>query len=180
MSKFTDEENITKNQWLLERQLNWISNGDIKIGAIVTLNLALLTILGNNFNNNGHYLLDILYAITCISIIVGLIYCKLGFRPHLGAPNKSNIFFGTISANDLTRFSNDINDLEKKEFNQDLAEQIYRNAQIAQAKYSNLSKATVTLLITSILWAITLSITLFTNKYAISQIPTTSTKTVSK
>ena len=42
MSNFSEDENIEKNKWLLERQLAWISNGDLKIGAIVTLNLAML------------------------------------------------------------------------------------------------------------------------------------------
>ena len=176
MPKFNEDENIIKNQWVLERQLNWITNGDVKIGAIVTLNFALLAILGNNFSSDGHFLLDILYVLTSISILIGLIYCKLGFRPHFGAPNKSNIFFGTIASNDLTRFSNEINNLEKEDFNQDLGEQIYRNAQIAQAKYSNLSKATITLLITSILWTTTLGITLFTNKYVISKADVTTPK----
>jgi hypothetical protein len=55
-------------------------------------------------------------------------------------------------------------------------EQIYRNAQIAQAKYSNLSKATITLLITSVLWTTTLGITLFTNKYVISKADVTTQK----
>jgi hypothetical protein len=91
-------------------------------------------------------------------------------------PLISPIFFGTIASNDLTRFSNEINNLEKEDFNQDLGEQIYRNAQIAQAKYSNLSKATITLLITSVLWTTTLGITLFTNKYVISKADVTTQK----
>ena len=118
MPKFNEDENIIKNQWVLERQLNWITSGDVKIGAIVTLNFALLAILGSNFSSAGHFLLDILYVSTSISILIGLIYCKLGFRPHFGAPNKSNIFFGTIASNDLTRFSDEINNLEKEDFNQ--------------------------------------------------------------
>lgn len=168
MATFSEDENIDKNQWLLERQLNWISSGDVKIGAIVTLNLALLAGLAKYFSD-GPVLLDILYVITTISILVGLVFCKCGFRPRLGAPNQSNIFFGTIANNDLTRFSNEINTLEKEDFNKDLAEQIYRNAEIAKAKYANLSKATITLLITSILWTLTLGITLFSNKYEISK-----------
>ena len=162
--KFSQDENIQKNQWLLERQLHWISNGDIKIGAIVTLNLALLAGLAKYFHKEGPILLDILYVITTISILIGLVFCKVGFRPHLSAPNQSNIFFGTIASKDLTSFSNEINDLDKEIYNRDLAEQIHVNALISKKKYSNLSNATITLLITSCLWSVTLGITLFTEK----------------
>ena len=62
MSNFSEDENIEKNKWLLERQLAWISNGDLKIGAIVTLNLAMLASLSSYFKNKDPALfLDILY-----------------------------------------------------------------------------------------------------------------------
>lgn len=168
-NSFSNIENVGKNQWLLERQLNWISNGDVKIGAIVTLNLALLAGLAKYFSNDGPVLLDLLYVGTAISIITGLVLCKMGFKPRFDAPNQSNIFFGTIIKKDLSRFSTEINQLTQDDFNSDLAEQIHRNAQIACIKYTYLSKATSTLLITSFLWTITLGITLFTNKYEITE-----------
>ncbi|MEW0941208.1 MULTISPECIES: Pycsar system effector family protein [Acinetobacter] len=170
MTNFDIDKNIEKNQWLLEKQLNWISNGDVKIGAIVTLNLALLAGLGSYFNaKEPLLLLDILYAITVIIIIVSIYFCKLGFRPKFDPPNQSNIFFGTIAKNDLTTFVQSIDNITKETYSEDLSNQIYRNAKIASMKYEYLSKATSVFLVASVFWIITLSITLFTNKYSITQ-----------
>lgn len=170
MSDFDIDKNIEKNQWILEKQLNWIANGDVKIAAIVTLNLALLAGLGSYFNaKEPLILLDILYAITVIIVIISIYFCKLGFRPKFDPPNQSNIFFGTISKNDLTTFVQNIDNLSKEDYSKDLSNQIYRNAKIASIKYNYLSKATSVFLLASIFGIITLSITLFTNKYSITQ-----------
>ncbi|MFV5585378.1 Pycsar system effector family protein [Acinetobacter oleivorans] len=167
-NNFNLDENIEKNKWLLDKQLTWISNGDIKIGAIVTLNLAMLAGLAAFFNaKDALFLLDILYTITAISIIVGICFCKMGFKPKFSPPNESNIFFGTIIKKDLTAFIQEIDNLTKEDFSKDLANQVHRNAHIACIKYQYLSKATLTLVITSILWAVTIGGTLFTNKYLI-------------
>lgn len=169
VNMFNEDENIKKNQWLLERQLSWINNCDIKIGAIVTLNLALLAGLAKYIGSMHTIWLDILYTLTALSIFIGLVLCKCGFKARLKAPNQSNIFFGTISSKEISSFSQEINTLSKEQFNGDLSAQIYTNAKIATNKYSYLSKATNILLITSVLWITTIGITVFTDKYTLSK-----------
>lgn len=170
MSNFDIEKNIEKNKWLLDKQLSWISNGDIKIGAIITLNLALLTGLGATFNAKEPLVfLDILYAISTILIIISIYYCKLGFRPKFSPPNQSNIFFGTITQKDLTTFVQEIDNISLEDFSKDLSHQIYRNAEIASLKYKYLSIATNFFLIAGVFCLTTLGITFFNNKYLIEQ-----------
>lgn len=169
MTNFNLDENIEKNRWLLDKQLAWIATGDVKIGAIVTLNLALLAGLGSYFSAKSSWLLDILYTITVAIIIISIYYCKLGFRPKFDPPNQSNIFFGTIAINNLTTFIQGIDTVTKEKFSKDLANQVHRNAQIANRKYSYLSKATSAFLVASVFWLISLSLTLFTNKYFVTQ-----------
>ena len=169
MSNFSEDENIEKNKWLLERQLAWISNGDLKIGAIVTLNLAMLASLSSYFKNKDPALfLDILYFITVLAIIISVYFCKAGFKPKFEPPNLSNIFFGTIIQNDLTTFNQNIDNISKQDFSNDLSTQAYRNAQIANIKYSYLHKATLAFFIASIFWILTLGTTTFISKYTVT------------
>lgn len=167
-TNFSIDEHIEKNKWLLDKQLTWIANGDVKIGAIVTLNLAMLGGLAAFFDaKDTTVLLNIAYCLTAIIIITSISFCKLGFKPKFSPPNDSNIFFGTIINKDLSIYLTDLNNLSKEDFSTDLANQTYRNAHIACIKYQYLSKATLTLFIASILWGVTIGVTLFTNKYSI-------------
>lgn len=169
MSNFSEDENIEKNKWLLERQLAWISNGDLKIGAIVTLNLAMLASLGSYLKNKNPVLfLDISCFLTVLAIVVSVYFCKVGFKPKFEPPNASNIFFGTIINNDLTTFNQNIDNISKQDFSKDLSTQAYRNAQIANIKYSYLHKATLSFFIASIFWMLTLGVNTFINKYTVT------------
>lgn len=169
MSDFSEDENIEKNKWLLERQLAWISNGDLKIGAIVTLNLAMLASLGSYLKSKNPVLfLDILCFLTVLAIVVSVYFCKVGFKPKFEPPNVSNIFFSTIVKNDLTTFNQNIDNISKQDFLKDLSTQTYRNAQIANIKYSYLHKATLAFFIASIFWMLTLGINVFISKYTVT------------
>lgn len=169
MSNFSEDENIEKNKWLLERQLAWISNGDLKIGAIVTLNLAMLASLGGYLKNKDPVLiLDILYSLTALAIFISIYFCKIGFKPKFKPPNASIIFFGTIVDNDLTTFNQNINNISKEDFSKDISTQTYRNAEIANIKYKYLHKATSMFFIASVLWILAFSITTFISKYTVT------------
>ena len=139
-------------QYLLDKQLDWIQKSDIKASVLLSAIGVLFTLLiSSRFYgvvvNCIHYLfikdkffltvLIFLLVIGLILVFIGGFYLFFTLIPRLKniSHQQSHIFFGDISQNGL----NEMKNYFCKDFNpnDDLVNQIFVNANIADTKMKN-------------------------------------------
>jgi len=139
-------------QYLLDKQLDWIQKSDTKASVLLSAIGVLFTLLINSrfygvVVNCAHYLfirdkvvlllLIILLTIGLILVFTGGFFLFFTLIPRLKniSHEQSHIFFGDISQNGLT----ELRDYFCKDFdpNNDLVNQIFVNATIANVKMKN-------------------------------------------
>lgn len=154
------KDKIANAQWILEKNLSWIASADVKAGVIITLNIAMLGGLAATYSNSP---LKICWAQLFTILAAALEVLSTAFTaaaifPRLKGPKKSLIFFGKITDLTFTDFDNQLKNSSDEIFLNDLSEQIYRNAEIANEKHLWVKKATITSFISSIAWVLAIII----------------------
>lgn len=126
-------------KWLLERQLGWISAADAKVAAVITLDTAALGGLAAAFSASQPPRSAWCYlAITlgAVGMIVALGCAALAAMPRTDGPPRSMIFFGRIKSDySAPDFVVAFDARTPKEWIDDVATQIHRNAEIAAKKH---------------------------------------------
>jgi hypothetical protein len=137
------EQKISAAQWILERQLQWIAQAEVKIGVLVTLDIAMLggifaTYSGTQIHTHwatgtsGCAIAFLCFALFCAAM------CLL---PRLKAPHPSIIFFGTIAQKAASDFVTEVIAKTDQQILEDLLCQIHRNAEIARDKHTWVRRA---------------------------------------
>ncbi|WP_065675001.1 MULTISPECIES: Pycsar system effector family protein [Lactiplantibacillus] len=139
-------------QYLLDKQLDWIQKSDTKASVLLSAIGILFTLLINSrfysvLVNCIHYLfikdkivlmvLIFLLVFGLVLVFIGGFYLFFTLIPRLKniSQKQSYIFFGDISQNGLTELRNHFSkDLDP---NDDLINQIFVNANIANVKMKN-------------------------------------------
>lgn len=131
------KDRLTTAQWIFERQLSWISAAEVKVGVIVTINVAMLGGLAAAYSSvatrtSWQVLLSLLATALC-SVAV---YCSaLAIVPRLSGPVNSLLFFGRIAAEAEADYCHRLLHATDEDLLADWATQIHRNAQIARDKH---------------------------------------------
>lgn len=134
---------IEHAKWTLERQLNWIAAAEVKIGFVISLDLAMLAALGAVYANveSPSPGLGILLLATTALLICSVLSAICTFKPTLSGPERSLIFFGKIASMTQQEFKDvfikqtEIDRLEDHVF------QIHRNAEIALIKHKGVTNS---------------------------------------
>ena len=96
------------------------------------------------------FILAVLYAISFCTIICFLLV--LFARTNAKLQNKSNFFFGTIAARDLSSFISSVHEQSESKMLDDLLEQIHVNSQICIRKSKWYNRGNGCLIGTVVLW----------------------------
>lgn len=133
----TAKERLLTAQWMLERQLNWISAADVKVGVVVAIDTAMLGGLAAAFASTQEHTG---WAIaTCILALglsgVGLFCAALAVFPRLDGPPDSMLFFGKVAAMKPSDYMTKLVQAPDEDLLSDWAMQIHRNAMIAKMKH---------------------------------------------
>lgn len=156
------KERLAIAQWVLERNLAWIAASEVKVGFIVTIDMAMLGGLAAAFGN-----LKIAERIGCIYLwaltgaipIAIAIFCSgMSLLPRMDGPERSVLFFGRIAQLDRANYSAKFRQVSDEELLDDLTSQIHRNAEIAASKFLWVRRSMLWSFLSVIPWILAIAI----------------------
>ncbi|WP_234196796.1 Pycsar system effector family protein [Pseudacidovorax sp. NFM-22] len=143
----TIEQQLSAAQWMFERQLYWIAQAELKVAAVVTIDIAMLGGLFAAWTNiQSHPAWSVLLASACVGLLCAAVLCgAMCLMPRtLPAEYISGLYFGQIAE---IRNSADFADAHRLKTQQQLLDdwlrQVHRNAQIATLKHSWVRKSLI-------------------------------------
>jgi len=121
----------------LQRQLHWIGAADAKVGPVFAIDTAMLAVLSALIPERQAWSIfpAIVAALSGLLLLGSIIALAVATFPRTKGPKGSVLFFGGISDYDEEEFIRRITMAPTEDMRRDYARQIYRNAQIATAKY---------------------------------------------
>ena len=134
-----DEERLRFAQWVLERNLGWISAAEVKVGAVVAIDTGMLGALVAFFSQSlaEHRTVPVLaLSIAATAGLILSVFCAgMAVMPRLSGP-RSNIFFGKIVEHSAADYADKVSNQSVSEFLSDCLAQVHRNAEIAVEKFA--------------------------------------------
>ncbi len=134
-----DHERHEHAKWILERNLHWISASEVKAGAVVAIDTAMLGALVAAFSalppieHTACANLSSFLAAACLLIAI---FCTaMSVLPRTDGPPNSFVFFGTIVKRTAADYLDAFRRADGSAFLDDCIDQIYRNAEIACTKF---------------------------------------------
>lgn len=135
-----DQERILTAQWIFERHLAWIAASEVKVGAIVAIDTAMLGGLGAAFSSiKASSLTPCAYVWVvgaALALAGGLLCAAMAVLPRVDGPEKSLLFFGRIGQLSRDDYSAQFKAASVEHLLDDWTAQIHRNAQIAGTKFA--------------------------------------------
>jgi hypothetical protein len=135
----TDAERLKYAQWILERNLGWITASDAKTAAVIAVDTAMLATLGAAFSAAGSMArTPWTWGVTMVSAVllcVGIVYAAMTLYPRTAGPPVSFVFAGGIAANTSDEYTARFHKATLRELLDDCLAQVHRNAQIASEKF---------------------------------------------
>jgi hypothetical protein len=127
-------------QWVLERNLEWVSAADVKAGTIFAIDAAMMGALAAFFQSAGadartqaEILLSVSAAVCGLLSIFCVARCVL---PQTKGPKNSLVFFDCIKTADQQSFAEAFRAASDTQLLDDCVAQIHRNAEIACQKFA--------------------------------------------
>lgn len=133
----TEIERIEHARWILERNIGWIAQAEVKVAVIISLDAAMVSALAAAYTaNNSKTAWAILLSVLCGLVMLGaFVSCFMVVKPRVKGPETSFVFFGKVVKKDRVAFSSDFATAAPSQFLLDLTDQIHRNAEIACEKH---------------------------------------------
>jgi len=136
------KERLVTAQWVLERNLAWISAADVKVGVLATLDVAMFGGLAAAYalpksqpDLAGWFGI----GVACFMLLVALVMAFLVLQPNTKAAKApsphSLVFFGEISKMTCAEFTDALSTVTDEDLMKDWGRQIHRNAEIACVKH---------------------------------------------
>ncbi|MDQ0568982.1 hypothetical protein QFZ42_000816 [Variovorax paradoxus] len=139
----TVEQKVLSAQWNLERQLFWVSQSEIKIGVLVTMDLGMFAGLAASFaSTKMHLPWAIVFTAGCIALLMaGLLFSAMCLMPRVKAPHDSMLFFGKVARRDADAYVAQFKTATAEQLLDDWLYQVHTNAKIAEAKHTWVRRA---------------------------------------
>lgn len=134
---FSDKDKVDVAQWILERNLEWVSSADVKVGVVIAIDTAMLGGLAAVFGaaevkTNVAVFFAIFAALLEAIAIFSAGMCVV---PILKGPDKHLVFFGKIASLKSGVYAEKFKSSSEVDFLDDILAQIHRNAEIALQKH---------------------------------------------
>lgn len=140
-----ESDRLSRAQWILERQIGWITNADAKVGVVVAIQAAMLGALAAAYGSATQPAGSTLFfaGFALFLSLVSLICAALALFPRTDGPSSSFIFFGKITALTRDEYVSRLGSVSEGELLSDCAQQIHRNAEIAGEKHGHVKHAMI-------------------------------------
>jgi len=141
-------------EWLLERQLAWISQADSKLSVLGPLPLAMMAVSFSSIPINLRELdwADFPFVMSALLLSLSLFFVKAALSPRLKGPVDSLVYFGEISKVSSEEFAQKVASSNEASFQDDILKQIHINAKIAEQKHRNIGFSVLWLAIATPVW----------------------------
>ena len=126
-------------QWILERNLHWISAAEVKAGAIVAIDTAMLGALAASFSaspSTDHTAWANLFSFVAAGLLLISVFCSaMSVLPRTDGPPNSFVFFGKIVKRTAADYTDAFRRATISSLLDDCLDQVYRNAEICCTKF---------------------------------------------
>jgi hypothetical protein len=142
-------------QYVLDKQLGWITSADSRLSLVLPLSTAMLGALAVYATNPNEWPLmaGIPAAFAIFFLSLSIIFCACASFPRTTGTKGSMMFFEGIISRDISQFRAVVKSATKDEFHDDLVQQCYINAQIASAKFAWVKRGMISVLTAMFPWA---------------------------
>ena len=142
-------------QYILDKQLGWISAADSRLSLVLSLSTAMLGALAVYATTAGAWTLmaGIPAAFAIFFLSISIIFCAFASFPRTDGTKGSLVFFDGIVSRDVTQFRSAIKAAQKSDLQDDLIDQCHINAKIASTKFTWVKRGMASMLISMLPWA---------------------------
>jgi hypothetical protein len=159
MNSFNPSERLKYAQWLLERNLAWISQAEVKVAVVISIDVGMVSAIAAAYTTAASksawaILLSVVFG---IMFVAALISAAIVVRPQTDGPPTSLLFFGKIAKMQRADYVQALKTASEEALLQDLSEQIHRNAEIALTKHHWIRLAIIWSFLSAIFWMAAIS-----------------------
>jgi hypothetical protein len=154
------QQRLATSQWILERTLGWIAAAEVKVGVLLTIDIAMLGGLAAAYSAVTNKT-DFEYGFTVSTAALSFVAAACGamcIKPRTDGPKHSLVFFGPITDMSSADYSDRFRLASDSELLADITEQIHRNAQIASIKHKWVQRATAWSFLSAATWAVSVGL----------------------
>jgi hypothetical protein len=140
----------------LDRLLALVGAADQKTGLILAIDTGMLGVLAALAPSAQAWTIfsAIVASIAVLTLLTSVICLAMATFPRTRDPKGSLIYFGGIVTHTEADYVKKISSISNSEYLEDLARQCYRNAEIAQTKYTFVRTAMLSLFVSVVPWLI--------------------------
>jgi hypothetical protein len=148
-------ERVQVAQWILDKQLAWITAADAKVVAIVALDTALFAALATAYASaKSPVSWASLMSLTAgVLLVISLACAAMSLFPRVDGPKESLVFFGQVSTKTHSDYVSALTAASLDGLHVDIAAQIHRNAEIARLKHGWVRKSMGWSFLAALPWA---------------------------
>lgn len=152
-------ERLKYAQWILERNLAWIAQAEVKVAVVISIDIGMVSAIAAAYTTAASksvwaILLSVIFG---IMIVAALVSAAVVVQPQTDGPPTSFLFFGKIANMQRADYAQALTMASEEALLQDLCEQIHRNAEIALAKHGWIRLAIVWSFVSVIFWMAAIS-----------------------
>ena len=142
----------------LTRLLDWIKTAETKISLVLAISTAMLGVLAvlNPVCSTWTVFPAILASFATLCLVLSIVFLAVSSFPRTDGPDGSLIYFGGISALNLSSYITSMSNLTEDQYTNDLICQCHRNAQIAERKFTWVKRAIGCLFLSLGPWALSI------------------------
>lgn len=146
---------LADTKWALERQLAWIASAEVKVGVVVSIQVAMLAGLGAAFAATTTKSAWAIGSATMCALfgVVSLACAAMAVYPRVKGPD-SLFFFGKIASHTQVDYVDQFIKASDHALASDLAAQVHVNAKIALRKHEWVSKAMMVAFMSALPWLV--------------------------
>lgn len=143
-------------QYILDKQLEWISAADSRLALVLPLSTAMLGALAAYATTPSAWTLmsGIPAAFAIFFLSMSIVFCACASFPRTDGTKGSLVFFGGIVSRDVAQFRSAVKAAQKNDFYEDLVGQCHINAQIAATKFTWVKRGMASMLAAMLPWAL--------------------------
>lgn len=158
--KETAPVSVTRIEAELARLLDWVRAAESRLALVLPLSTAMLGALAvlAPAASKWTVVAAIAAAFAAFFLVLSIAFAAFASFPRTTGPTGSLIYFGGITSRDLTQYGSEVKSMTPDQYIDDLIGQCYRNAQIAERKYTWIQRSMACLFIAALPWVISLFI----------------------
>lgn len=148
-------ERVQVAQWILDKQLAWITAADAKVAVIVALDTAVFAALAAAYASAKSPVAcaSLMSLATGILLVIALACAAMSLFPRIDGPKESLVFFGPVATVAHADYIVALAAASLDKLHADIAAQIHRNAEIAKLKHGWVRKSMGWSFLAALPWA---------------------------